>query len=73
MQRIGHIKLDNKKIKVLYRLSIATNPMNPNHGKASLKIRRTGEDDQLFESESEYLSERPDLVDLLLKGKVVFC
>lgn len=67
MQTIAHLKIDDKKIKVLVRLS----SWKATH--VTLKLRKSGEYGSLLSDESEYLKvDRAKLAELL-EGKVVKC
>ena len=69
MQGAGHILVGNKKILVLLREAGDTK----RGFYRSLKLRKTGKDGVFMEDESIFLSERHDLVQELLDGKVIKC
>ena len=63
MQGIGYILIGKEKIRVLWRTDSKTY--------VSLKLRKSGADGNLFSDESDFLADRPDLVERLRKGDVL--
>lgn len=70
MQQLGYLKIDDKEIKVLARLT----KMRCSDGfYVSLKIRRSGELGKEMSDEALYLKDEPEKLSALLKGEVVKC
>ena len=62
MQTIAHLIVNKKKILVLVRIG----KLN-----VALKLRLWGADGNFLEDESAFLESRPDVLGVLLAGKVV--
>jgi len=64
MQQTGYVMVNDEKILVLIRVSRLYN---------YLKLRESGKDGVFMEDESNWLNERPDLVESLKDGNVIRC
>lgn len=65
-QQLGHVIVDTKKIKILYRVC-----HKKDSGYVSIKLRKSGKDGDYLDSESIFLSDSPEHLERLEAGETL--